>query len=46
MAVAAAGAYAHLNRSQFSSDTRAKLARFGTEAFKILGERVARLLAR
>ncbi|MFD3381297.1 MULTISPECIES: PIN domain-containing protein [unclassified Streptomyces] len=38
VAVAAAGAYAYRNRSRFSSDTRAKLARFGTEAFKILGE--------
>ncbi|MFF4709317.1 PIN domain-containing protein [Streptomyces sp. NPDC001288] len=37
-AVAAAGAYAYVNRSRFSSDTRAKLARFGTETLKILGE--------
>ncbi|MFG2858117.1 hypothetical protein ACGFZ9_47405 [Streptomyces mirabilis] len=35
---AAAGTYAYLNRDRLSSDTRAKLARFGTEAFKILGE--------
>ncbi|MFJ2736166.1 PIN domain-containing protein [Streptomyces sp. NPDC087317] len=38
VAVAAAGTYAYLNRSRISSDARAKLARFGTEAFKILGE--------
>ncbi|MGW7821841.1 PIN domain-containing protein [Streptomyces puniciscabiei] len=38
VAVAAAGVYAYLNRSRFSGDTRAKLARFGTEAVKILGE--------
>ncbi|WP_147982863.1 PIN domain-containing protein [Streptomyces sp. gb1(2016)] len=38
VAVAAAGTYAYLNRSRFSSDAGAKLTRFGTEAFKILGE--------
>ncbi|MDQ0577827.1 hypothetical protein QF030_000005 [Streptomyces rishiriensis] len=38
VAVAAAGAYAYRNRSRFTSDTRAALARFGTEAVKVLGE--------
>lgn len=36
--VAAASAYAYRNRCQISSDTRAKLTRLGTEAFKVLGE--------
>ncbi|MFF7242037.1 PIN domain-containing protein [Streptomyces collinus] len=38
MAVAAASTYAYLNRSRFSSDTRAKLTRLGSEALKILTE--------
>lgn len=38
VAVAAASVSAYRNRSRLSSDTRAKLVRFGTEAFKILGE--------
>ncbi|MFI1358103.1 PIN domain-containing protein [Streptomyces sp. NPDC020898] len=36
--VAAAGAYAYRNRTRFTSDSRATLARLGTEALKILGE--------
>ncbi|MFE6398076.1 PIN domain-containing protein [Streptomyces alboflavus] len=38
VAVAAAGTYAYRNRSRFSSNTRAKLARFGTEIFTILSD--------
>ncbi|MEU7406115.1 PIN domain-containing protein [Streptomyces sp. NPDC044948] len=38
MALAAASTFAYLNRTRFSSDTRAKLVRFGTGAFTILGE--------
>ncbi|MFG2387023.1 hypothetical protein [Streptomyces avermitilis] len=37
-AIAAADVYSYRNRSRFSSDSRAKLARFGTEAFKILSK--------
>lgn len=36
--VAAAGVCAYLNRARFTSHTRAALARFGTEAVKVLGE--------
>ncbi|WP_437004007.1 PIN domain-containing protein [Streptomyces sp. enrichment culture] len=35
---AAAGVYAYRNRTRFTADTRAKLARFGTEALKVLTE--------
>ncbi|MGP4013800.1 hypothetical protein [Streptomyces sp. 4N124] len=38
MVVAAAGAFAYRNRTRFTSDSRATLARLGTEALKILGE--------
>lgn len=36
--VAAAGVYAYRNRTRFTSDSRATLAQFGTDALKILGE--------
>ncbi|AVV46822.1 hypothetical protein C6376_41390 [Streptomyces sp. P3] len=35
---AVAGVYAYRNRARFTADTRAKLARFGTEALRILTE--------
>lgn len=38
VAVAAAGVYAYRNRARFTSDTRTTLARFGTEAVKVLSE--------